>query len=406
MTGSRQPQINEELLSAYLDNEVTAEERALVEAAIAADPAIAWQVESLRQTVHLLQALPPLALPRAFTLEAVVADAPASQVVTVPQVEPGQPWVANPRPKRTKQTTDTEQNNGWQWLLQLWQGGNLQLRNAAAVAFTLLIVLVVSDRLVGLTHLRQPTRVPAPAAKLITTSESETITSAAIVMATAPIETATNPAQTVATPVVAESIQAMTAPDAPRLSAKTGADQDSTTASEGVAMLRSAQPLRTGEDLLDLSGSQQESFGDQPGQGDGMATMMTDDSRTMATASSGPATLTQTVPDVTANQADQAPNMVVATAASALTTPATVTATPTSTVTATVTATAIISAPDQTGIGTDTKVSTTPSAPSNDVQTAPAPALQSWLAWAEMIAGLCTVILGALWWRSRGFTHA
>ena len=38
MTGSRQPRLTEELLSAYLDDEVTAEERALVEAAIAADP--------------------------------------------------------------------------------------------------------------------------------------------------------------------------------------------------------------------------------------------------------------------------------------------------------------------------------------------------------------------------------
>ncbi|MEZ4675627.1 MAG: hypothetical protein R2932_15460 [Caldilineaceae bacterium] len=58
MSLSRHPQVTEELLSAYLDNMVSAEERTLVERAIADDPQIAQQLVQLRHTVQLLQSLP------------------------------------------------------------------------------------------------------------------------------------------------------------------------------------------------------------------------------------------------------------------------------------------------------------------------------------------------------------
>lgn len=407
MTGSRQPQINEELLSAYLDDEVTAAERALVEAAIAADPAVARQVESLRQTIYLLQALPPLALPRAFTLDLIVADAQATPVVTAPQAESAQPRAANPRPRRARPTTDEQPSNGWQWLRQIWQGGNLQLRNAAAVAFTLLIVLFMRDQLVTPTYLRQPTAVPGPSAKLVTTTEGVTTTSAAIVMTTAPIETATNLAQTVATPpLVAEAGQADNVQATPAPSAKTAPDQDSTTASQGVAKQQPSQPGPPGEDTLDMRGGQSGGFGDQLGQGESMSAMMTDDSRALATDSRGPAALTQAAPNAAANQADQAPNTVAAAAASALAMTATLTVTPTATVTATVTATAILSVTGQTELLTNTGVFTAPPVPIAGVPAAPPMAVESWLAWAKMMAGVCTVVLGGLWWRSRGVTHA
>ena len=403
MTGSRQPQINEELLSAYLDDEVTAAERVLVEAAIAADPAVARQVESLQQTIHLLQTLPPLVLPRAFTLDLIVADVQATQVVTAPQAEPVQPRVANPRARTARPTTDEQPNNGWQWLWQIWQGGNLHLRNAAAVAFTLLIVLFMRDQLVTPTHLWQPTALPAPSPKLVTNSEGATTTSAAIVMTTAPIETATNLAQTVAAiPLVAESVQADNVQATPAPSAKTTPDQHSTTASQGAAKQQPSQPGPPGEDTLDMRGGQPGGFGDQPSQGESMSTMMTDDSRAMATDSRGPAALTQATPNAAADQALQASNAMTLTAESTLTMTAMLTVTPT----ATVTATATLSITGQTALLTNTEVFTAPPAPSAGVSAAPPMAAESWLAWAEVMAGVCTVVLGGLWWRSRGVTHA
>ncbi len=75
MNRSNQTPISDELLSAYIDGAVTNQERATVEAAISADPALAWELESLRRTVELVQALPPIALPRSFALrEDQVAD--------------------------------------------------------------------------------------------------------------------------------------------------------------------------------------------------------------------------------------------------------------------------------------------------------------------------------------------
>ena len=68
MTSSRYPQITDELLSAYIDNQVTDDEKALIEAAVVEDPMLAWQLESLRYTVELLHTLPQLALPRSFVL--------------------------------------------------------------------------------------------------------------------------------------------------------------------------------------------------------------------------------------------------------------------------------------------------------------------------------------------------
>ncbi|HRJ45451.1 MAG TPA: zf-HC2 domain-containing protein, partial [Caldilineaceae bacterium] len=67
--------IDDELLSAYIDGLLTAEETARVEAAVLADPVLAWEMESLRQTVKLVRDLPPIALPRSFVLaEEQVAD--------------------------------------------------------------------------------------------------------------------------------------------------------------------------------------------------------------------------------------------------------------------------------------------------------------------------------------------
>ena len=57
-----------ELLSAYIDDEVSADERATVEAHLATCSACAQDLASLRQTVNLLGELPQVAAPRPFTV--------------------------------------------------------------------------------------------------------------------------------------------------------------------------------------------------------------------------------------------------------------------------------------------------------------------------------------------------
>ena len=129
MSQSPQHSIPDELLSAYIDGLVTEEERARIEAAMAADPEIAWQVETLRQTVRLLSELPPVPLPRSFVLtQAQVADVlmerQALASVSLPAPTPASPWSR---------------------LFVFLKGGNPVWRNAAAVAAILFLLLTVGD---------------------------------------------------------------------------------------------------------------------------------------------------------------------------------------------------------------------------------------------------------------------
>jgi chemotaxis protein histidine kinase CheA len=57
-----------ELLSPYLDGEVTPDEKRLVEEALNSSPELAAELQELEQTVNLLGTLPPVAAPRPFTL--------------------------------------------------------------------------------------------------------------------------------------------------------------------------------------------------------------------------------------------------------------------------------------------------------------------------------------------------
>ncbi|MCB9077678.1 MAG: zf-HC2 domain-containing protein [Anaerolineaceae bacterium] len=72
MVDKNNPQIDNEyirdLLSPYLDGEVDDAERALVEEAIADSDELQAELDSLRQTVVLLNNLPPVPAPRPFTL--------------------------------------------------------------------------------------------------------------------------------------------------------------------------------------------------------------------------------------------------------------------------------------------------------------------------------------------------
>lgn len=64
----QQAHVNVDMLSAYLDNQVTPAERARVEGHLAACAACRSELDGLRRTVVLLQALPRVPVPRAFTL--------------------------------------------------------------------------------------------------------------------------------------------------------------------------------------------------------------------------------------------------------------------------------------------------------------------------------------------------
>jgi anti-sigma factor RsiW len=57
-----------ELLSAYLDDELSAQERAYVKTRLEADPVWRSELETLRRTVALVQDLPEVAVPRNFIL--------------------------------------------------------------------------------------------------------------------------------------------------------------------------------------------------------------------------------------------------------------------------------------------------------------------------------------------------
>ena len=66
----------DELLSAYLDGQLSAGERARLETRLAADPALRAELEALRHTVALVRDLPPVPIPRNFILPQTMAARP------------------------------------------------------------------------------------------------------------------------------------------------------------------------------------------------------------------------------------------------------------------------------------------------------------------------------------------
>jgi len=107
----------EELLSAYIDGELSIEEATLVEKHLRECSACTQDLESLRQTVNLVRQLPAVSPPRSFTISHLVV------------------------PKRP-----------WAW-------GYVYLRGATALAALLLIVLLAGD--LGFQYLWAP-RMAAP----------------------------------------------------------------------------------------------------------------------------------------------------------------------------------------------------------------------------------------------------
>lgn len=108
----RDKHLDGELLSAYLDGQVTAEERARVTAHLAGCAACADELRALRTTMVVLREMPPVPLPRAFTIP---ATAPAGRASL------------------------------WDTLTRGW--GYRALQGATALAMTLLMTLCAGDLL-------------------------------------------------------------------------------------------------------------------------------------------------------------------------------------------------------------------------------------------------------------------
>ena len=134
MTPQNMHSVDEELVAAFVDGDVTSEERQRVEAAMAADEQVAWEVNTLRQTVELLQDLPAVPLPRSFVLtEDQVADV---------LLERRSRAIATAAPAAAVQDP---QDSAWQRFLRFLNGGDLALRNAAALAAVLLVLFYVAE---------------------------------------------------------------------------------------------------------------------------------------------------------------------------------------------------------------------------------------------------------------------
>ena len=80
----------DELLSAYLDDQLSAGERARLEAQLATDPVLRAELDTLRHTVALVRDLPPVPIPRNFILPQTVAARPRP----VQRARPRPAWTA------------------------------------------------------------------------------------------------------------------------------------------------------------------------------------------------------------------------------------------------------------------------------------------------------------------------
>jgi hypothetical protein len=111
----------DELLSAYLDGQLSVEERMRLEARLAADPALQAELETLRHTVTLVRGLPQVEVPRNFIL-------PRAAVAQPRPARPSRPRLAWAAPFLTAATAATS------LLFVLVLAGNLMMTSYRAFA--------------------------------------------------------------------------------------------------------------------------------------------------------------------------------------------------------------------------------------------------------------------------------
>lgn len=424
MTTPHKPELTDELLSAYIDDAVTPDERQLVEQAAAADPEVAWRLESLQMTVQLLRELPALALPRSFVLapeqvgEPVAEQMPAATVLAPRRVEPpAQPgfWA----------------RLGAAWG-GFWQAGSPALRNAMAASFVLLFVFLAAPRFLTtpsgaemqtglvapMVESARSDKLPAATA-VVERRELPASDAAAAVEAPAP-ESAS--AAAAASPAVADApaVVEASAPESAAAEADVAADAIAAApllaepvpataneaaappAAEGAVMAAAAAPAAMG------AGAASDA---SPGEGSDplalarAAAPLADD----ATVRSSDGDIATTALPAQAAAAAPAPAAPVAAALPPLATdtpPATPTSEPTAASTATATA-----LPTATAHATPTAATAAVAANAMPPAAAPvaaayaAPGMAApapgWLYLAQIAAGAGFLLFGLLWWRSR-----
>jgi len=74
-------QTDQELLSAYIDNELNAQDRATLEARLQSDPALQTELDLLRQTVQQVRNMPMLKAPRNYTLDPAMYGAQPNNII-------------------------------------------------------------------------------------------------------------------------------------------------------------------------------------------------------------------------------------------------------------------------------------------------------------------------------------
>ncbi len=192
-SGEMPAPIDDELLSAYLDGQVSPAERDAVDVAMTADPAVRARAADLRATVALLHGLPQPAPRRTFIL--TPEQAAAIRPVRVP------------------------------WITRLFP----TVATVSAVAAVLCLMLVAGDLATGGFSTRQPAAVRTrPAVESVSDATTTRVTAAAAAPTTVPAATAV---------ASGASSAATTAPPAPAAAAALPA---ATVAAGSVASARSA----------------------------------------------------------------------------------------------------------------------------------------------------------------------
>lgn len=200
-SGGMPARINDELLSAYLDGQISPAERDVVEAAIAADPAVRARAADLRATVALLHALPQPVPRRTFIL--TPEQAAAIRPVRVP------------------------------WIIRLFPA----VAAVGAVAAVLCLALVGGDLATGGFSSKQRVTTSRPANEAVSDATTTRVTSAAAAPTTAPAATT---AAAVATAGIAASGASVATPAPPAPAAAAAALPAATVAAGSAVSARSA----------------------------------------------------------------------------------------------------------------------------------------------------------------------
>lgn len=156
MTTSRYPEITDELLSAYIDNAVSEEERALIQRAVLEDASVAWRLATLQETVRLLRNLPLLQAPRSFVLTADQVGQPVREPAPIAGVVTMEPHRTTDVMTDVQAAAPSPQVGKWKELVEgwrrFWRAGSPAWRNAMAASMAFLLITLLLPALLTTEH--------------------------------------------------------------------------------------------------------------------------------------------------------------------------------------------------------------------------------------------------------------